>query len=163
MDPPLNLHELLHDCTIDLAVCGNFHIWPRVEYESLFFERMVAVVATDHPLAKRTRVRAADLSKYPGVNMFTGAISSRQDTKPITGLPSLDWASQIMVGRVHGCRPARHGIAERRQAPASLGEYLSSILPLVVLQLTGEETEIDTGMFWAPVQQDGPSRSGCGR
>jgi hypothetical protein len=30
--------------------------------------------------------------------------------------------------------------------------------PLVVLQLTGEETEIDTGMFWAPVQQDGPEQ-----
>jgi hypothetical protein len=48
------------------------------------------VVSTDHPLAKRTRVRSAKLSNYPGVNMFTSAISSRGDTKQITGVPRLD-------------------------------------------------------------------------
>jgi DNA-binding transcriptional LysR family regulator len=158
VDPPLNLHELLHDCTIDLAIAGNFHIWPRVEYESLFYERMVAVVATDHPLAKRTRVRAADLSRYPGVNMFTGAITSRQDIKPTTGLPSLDWPSQIMVGQFTDAVMLAVEAPIVARAPASLGEYLSSILPLVVVPLTGEDNQIDTGMFWAPVQQDGPEQ-----
>ncbi len=103
-------------------------------------------------------MRAADLSKYPGVNMFTGVITSRQDTKPITGLPSLDWTSQIMLGQFTDAVLLALEAPIVARVPASLGEYLSSILPLVVLQLTGEETEIDTGMFWAPVQQDGPEQ-----
>ena len=99
VDPPLNLHELLRDATIDLGVAGNFHIWPNIEYESLFYERVVAVVANDHPLAKRSRVRGADLAKFPGVNMFTSTIASKRETRPPTGVPSLDWASQILVSQ----------------------------------------------------------------
>ena len=156
VDPPMNLSELLHDCTIDLAVCGNFHIWSNVEYESLFYERIVAVVSTDHPLAKRTCVRSAELSNYPGVNMFTSAISSRGDTKPITGVPSLDWASQILLSQFTDAVLLAVESPNVARAPASLGEFLSSMLPLVVVKLTGEDDEVDTGMFWAAVQRDRP-------
>jgi DNA-binding transcriptional LysR family regulator len=156
VDPPLNLHELLRDGTVDLAVCGNFHIWPNIEYKSLFYERVVAVVAKDHPLAKRTRVRSADLVRYPGVNMFTGTISSKRDTKPITGVPSLDFASQILVGQFTDAVLLAMESPTVARAPATLGDYLSGILPLVVVQLTGEYDQIDTGMFWAPIRHDGP-------
>ena len=156
VDPPLNLHELLRDSTIDLAVAGNFHIWPNIEYESLFYERVVAVVAKDHPLAKRTRVRSADLVKYPGVNMFTSTISSKRETRPPTGVPSLDWASQILVSQFTDAVLLAVESPTVARAPATLGEYLSAILPITVVQLTGEYDRIDTGMFWAPVQHDGP-------
>jgi DNA-binding transcriptional LysR family regulator len=156
VDPPLNLHELLRDSTIDLGVAGNFHIWPNVEYESLFYERVVAVVANDHPLAKRSRVRSADLVKYPGVNMFTSGISSRRVTRPPTGVPSLDYASQIVVGQFTDAVLLAVESPTVARAPATLAEYLSTILPISVVQLSGEYDRIDTGMFWVPVQQDGP-------
>ncbi len=76
----------------------------------------------------------------------------------MTGLPSLDWPSQIMVGQFTDAVMLAVEAPIVARAPASLGEYLSSILPLVVVQLTGEDNQIDTGMFWAPVQQDGPEQ-----
>ena len=158
VDPPMNLPDLLHDCTIDLAVCGNFGIWPEVTYQSLFFERFVAVVSTDHPLAKRSRVRSADLSKYPGVNIFSGVISSRPDTKPITGVPSLDAASQILLGQFTDAVLLAVESPNVARAPASLSEFLRAILPLAVVRLTGEDDQVDTGMFWAPVQHDAPEQ-----
>jgi DNA-binding transcriptional LysR family regulator len=156
VDPPLNLHDLLRDGTIDLAVAGNFHIWPNIEYQSLFYERVVAVVAKDHPLARRARVRSTDLLKYPGVNMFTSGISAKGETKPLTGLPSLDWAPQIFVGQFTDAVLLAVESPTVARAPATLGEYLSGILPIAVVQLTGEHDRIDTGMFWAPIQHDGP-------
>ena len=36
-------------------------------------------------------------------------------------------------------------------APATLVERLSEFLPLVSIELSGEETRIDETMFWAPI------------
>ena len=156
VDVPMNLPDLLFDGTIDFAVCGNFDIWPGITYQSLFHERFVAAVARDHPLVSKRRVTSVDLSHYPGVNIFTGATSSKQEIKPVTGLPSLDWASQISVGQFTDAILLALESPVVARAPASLVEYLSAILPLTSVPLTGEEDEVDTGMFWAPVQQAAP-------
>jgi DNA-binding transcriptional LysR family regulator len=155
---PTDLAELLHDRTIDLAVCGNFNMWPTVRYQSLLEERIVAVVAKDHPLATRRRVRSVDLLKYPGVNIFTSVASSAEDAKPITGLPSLDWAPQILLGQFTDAVLLAIDPPNVARAPASLARFLSAILPLVVLELTGEDDRIDAGMFWAPVHDASPEQ-----
>ncbi len=148
---PTDLLERLHDRTIDLAVCGNFNMWPTARYQSLLEERIVVVVAKDHPLAKRRNVTSVDLAKYPGVNIFTSVASSPEDARPITGLPSLDWVPQILLGHFTDAVLLAVESPNVARAPASLAGFLKAILPIAVLKLTGEEDRVDTGMFWAPV------------
>jgi hypothetical protein len=49
------------------------------------------------------------------------------------------------------------------RAPASLGEFLSSMLPLVVVKLTGEDDEVDTEMSELRFNAIDPNISGCAR
>ncbi len=159
VDVPTNLDALLHDRTIDLAVCGHFNMWPTVRYKSLLHERIVVVVATDHPLAKRRNVRSAELVKYPGVNIFTGVASSPEGSRPTTGLPSLDWSPQIYLGQFTDAVLLAVESPNVARAPASLAGFLSAMLPLAVLNLSGEEDRIDTGMFWAPIHDASPEHA----
>ena len=99
---------------------------------------------------------ATDLSEYPGVNIFTGAVPSKQDIKPVTGLPSLDWTSQVLVGQFMDAVILAVESPSVARASASLVEHLSAILPLAAVRLSGEDDEVDTGMFWAPVQHHAP-------
>jgi DNA-binding transcriptional LysR family regulator len=156
VEVPINLPDLLHDCTVDLGVCGNFAMWPDLTYQSVFRERFVAAVARDHPLVGKRRVTSADLLKYGGVSFNTGVTSSKQETKVVTGVPSLDWTSQISLGQFTDAVLLAVESQFVARAPASLVEHLGAILPLAAVQLTGEEDEVDTGMFWAQVQHHGP-------
>jgi LysR family transcriptional regulator, nod-box dependent transcriptional activator len=153
---PTDLAERLHDRSIDLAFCANFNMWPTARYQSLLEERIVVVVSKDHPLAKRRSVHSSDLVKYPGVNIFTSVASSPEDARPITGLPSLDWAPQILMGQFTDAVLLAVESPNVARAPASLAGFLSAMLPLAVLKLTGEEDRVDAGIFWAPVHDASP-------
>ena len=78
-------------------------------------------------------------------------------------MPSLDNASQIVVGQLSNAVLLAVESPTVARAPATLAEYLSTILPISVVQLSGEYDHIDTGMSWVPVQHDGPSTFGCER
>jgi len=156
VDVPVDLPDQLHEHTVDLAVCGNFQMWPGLRYESLFEERIVAVVARDHPLANRQSVCSADLLAYPGVNYYTSVASSAESAKPVTGVPSLDWAPQIFLGQFTDAVLLAVDTPNVARAPESLARFLSSILPLVVLDLIGEDNLVDAGMFWTAVHDVSP-------
>ena len=152
VDVPMELPDSLNDATIDLAVCGDFGFWPDLRYEQLFRDRMVAAVSNDHPLQQRKEVNSADLLDYPGLNYDTGVRSSRREVKAPTGIPSLDWAPQISTGQFADSVLLAVGSSVVARAPSSLVERLKDVLCLTALELSGEETMFDTGMFWAPLQ-----------
>jgi DNA-binding transcriptional LysR family regulator len=153
VDVPPNLADLLHDGTVDLGVCGNFDIWPTVKYQHLCHERIVAAVATDHPLVGKRHVTSADLLEYPGITFDTGVGFSRRDPRVVTGIPSLAAGPPITLGQFTDAVLLTVGSLVVARAPELLVTQLSEIIPVAAVQLA-DEHEIDEGMFWAPFQHD---------
>jgi DNA-binding transcriptional LysR family regulator len=154
VDVPADLPNWLEETTIDLAVCGSFGFWPDLKYEQLFRDRVVAAVADNHPLLALEQVSSADLTAFPSLNYDTRFTSSKREKKLLTGLPSLDWAPQITTSQFIDAVLLAAGSPTVARAPASIVVRLSQLLPLATIELSDEETEFDTGMFWAPVLQD---------
>jgi DNA-binding transcriptional LysR family regulator len=154
VDVPYDLPNYLEDSSIDLAVCGDFSLWPELKHEHLFWNRMVAAVARDHPLVKRSRVTSNDLREFPSLHYDTTFTASTQGADVVTGIPSLDWTSQITTSQFSDgvFLAVKSPIVAR--APATLVERLSEFLPLVAIELSGEETGIDETMFWASIQDE---------
>jgi DNA-binding transcriptional LysR family regulator len=154
VDVPINLPDWMQDSAIHLAVCGNFNLWPGLRYEHLFRDRVVAAVSKDHPLVARKRVSSADLLEFPSLNYDVSFTSPQRDASALTGLPSLDWASQVSTPQFTDAVLLAAGSATVARAPASLVTRLGALLPLTAIELSGEETEFNTGMFWAPIHHD---------
>ncbi|HCE6396363.1 MULTISPECIES: LysR family transcriptional regulator [Pseudomonas aeruginosa group] len=155
VDVPIDLPKWLEDSTIDLAVCGNFATWPELKFARVFQDRIVVTVAKDHPLTKRTHAASsAELLDYPSLNYTTGVTSSRQDIKPHTGIPLLDWLPQISTGQFMDAVLLATEPNFVARAPVSLVKRLGNILPLAIIELEGEKTDIDTGMFWSEIKHN---------
>jgi len=154
VDVPYDLPKWLEDSSIDLAVCGDFHLWPDLKHEHLFWNRIVAAVARDHPLLKRKSVKIEDLQEYPSIHYDTSFSASGGETGPVTGIPSLDWTSQISTSQfTDGVIIAVNSQVVAR-APATLVERLSEFLPLATIEISGEETGVDETMFWARIHDE---------
>jgi DNA-binding transcriptional LysR family regulator len=153
VDVPTDLPNWMDASNIDLAVCGSFGIWPELKYEHLFRDRIVATVAKDHPLLSREQINSTDLLEFPSLNYGTSTAASKRDDRPVTGIPSLDWAPQVSVGQFSDAVLLATESPFVARAPASLVKRLSKLLPLATIDLAGEESEFDTGMFWAPVHE----------
>jgi len=155
VDVPFELQRWIDDGKIDLGVCGNFDYWPELQFEHLFWDRIVAAVSKDHPLRARDNVTSADLLAYPGLNSDTSGVPSESPERRFsTGIPSLDWAAQISTSSFVDAALLAAGSTAVARTPASLVEGLSKMLPLAGVELSGEETEFATGMFWAAIQHE---------
>jgi DNA-binding transcriptional LysR family regulator len=156
VDVPVDLPNWLDEASIDLAVCGNFGIWPELRVERLYRERIVAVVANDHPLLARTSVTSADLLEFPGLNYATGIAQAKRAGPPLTGIPSLDWVSQVSAGQfVEAVLLATEKPFVAR-VPQSLAERMGKLLPLTSIELAGDRSEHDNCMFWSAVYDHAP-------
>jgi DNA-binding transcriptional LysR family regulator len=154
VDVPHDLPNQLEDSSIDLAVCGNFKLWPELRHEHIFWNRMVAAVARDHPLLERARVTSNDLREFPSLHYDTAFTAASKVKNVVTGIPSLDWTWQITTSQFSdGVFLATKSPIVAR-APATLVEHLSEFLPLVAIELSGEETGIDETMFWASIHDE---------
>ncbi len=154
MDVPGDLPKWLESSTIDLAVCGNFNFWPDLRYEHIFRDRIVVAVSKGHPLLKRARVISTDLLEFPSLNYDTSFKSSTLGTEFLTGIPSLDLASQITVSQFTDAVLLAAGSPTIARAPASLVGKLGEFLPVRTIEIWNEETEFDTGIFWSPVHDE---------
>ena len=152
VDVPRDLNRWIHEGKVDLGVCGHFDYWPDLHFEHLFWDRIVAAVASDHPLTTRKKTTSADLAEFPGLNSGPGVPSELPQTTTPTGLPSLDWVGQITASSfIDAALLAADSTAVAR-TPASLVRGLEKLLPLTTVDLSDEETRFDTGMFWSAIQ-----------
>jgi DNA-binding transcriptional LysR family regulator len=150
VDVPIDLPVWMDESLIDLAVCGDFGLWPELRREHLFWNRVVAAVAPDHPVLKQLPVSSKDLMKYPSLHYDISSASTKE-TKVITGIPSLDCRSQISTSQFSDAvlLAVKSPIVAR--APASLVDQLAGRLSLVCIELVGEKTKINESMFWSPI------------
>lgn len=58
------LTQQLHEGTLDVAFCGKRENEPDIAYYPITYRNLVLCVRDDHPLAERSRVSFADLSRY---------------------------------------------------------------------------------------------------
>ncbi len=159
VDVPGDLPTLMENSVIDLAVCADFALWPELRYADLFRETYVAAVARDHPLAKRSHVTSKDLLEYPSPSLnydasFTSAVRSTRGANWTTGIPIVDFSSQITTMSLFNAilLASRPPVVAR--APASLVRRLGNFLPLAVIEIADEETSFNTGMFWTVVTDE---------
>lgn len=154
VDVPYDLPNWLQESTIDLAVCGDFGLWSGLRREHLFWNRIVAAVAKGHPLLKRARVTTDDLREYPSLHYNSSFAAHMRGAQVITGIPSLDWTSQIVTSQFTDALLIAVKSQVVARAPATLVEQLSEFLPLVTIELSGERTGVDETMFWAPINDE---------
>jgi hypothetical protein len=115
---------------------------------------MVAAVARSHPLLERARVTSNDLLEFPSVGFDTSLSRSTGGNGVVTGIPSLDSQSRISTAQFTDAVFLSFRSPIVAKVPASLVEWLREFLPLVAVELSGEETGIDEAMFWASVQEE---------
>jgi DNA-binding transcriptional LysR family regulator len=154
VDVPYNLPDWLEKSSIDLAVCGDFGLWPDLRREHLFWNRIVAAVALDHPLLKKSRVTSADLREFPSLHYDTTFSVAAHGETIITGVPSLDETAQITTGQFADSVLLAVESQIVARAPATLVARLSEHLPLATIELSDEETGVDETMFWSPTHDE---------
>jgi DNA-binding transcriptional LysR family regulator len=150
VDVPNDLPEWLQNSRIDLAVCGNFGVWPTLEYEQLFEDRVVISLSHNHPLHKKKSVTLEQLLEYP----YLGFRPSHQ--RMASGIGSLDLKPQLTVGQfADAVLLSQHGDYVAA-APKSLIDALAELLPLTQVNIADEEPPIDTGVFWVKAYGEAP-------
>ena len=154
---PSDLDAYMADDMVDLAVCGNFDLWPSLRYRSLFTERIVAAVWTEHPLARRERIAMEDILSYPSSTMDSGLSRTRQKSAT-TGVPSLDADTQITLSQFTDAVLLTVGTDFVAPAPEALVDRLAEILPIKKVSLT-ETDVVDAGMFWSPMRDHDPAQA----
>lgn len=157
VDVPTDLPVWLRDADIDLAVCGNFGIWPELEYEPIFQDPMVAVTPVDHPLGRHEQVSIEQLQEFPWLAFRPGIERYKHQERTQTGIPSLDLLSQVSIVQTTDAVLLTLDTYCVTTAPKSLAEALGEKLPLKRIELINEESPIDTGMFWIEAHSKTPA------
>lgn len=150
VEVPNDLPEWLQNSQIDLAVCGNFGVWPKLEYEQIFEDRVVISLAPHHPLMKKKSVTLEQLVKYPYLSYRPS--HQRMDS----GIGSLDIQPQLTVGQFTDAVLLSQQGDYVAAAPKSLIDALSEVFPFSQMDIADEEPPIPTGMFWVKAFGEAP-------
>lgn len=153
VDVPRDLVHRMDDGLVDLAVCGNFDLWPDLRHEFLFRENYIAAVACDHPIGGRSQVTADELKAFPSpsLDLDAGQKAPPKGRNWTTGLPTLDYMAQISsMSQFVGLLLAAKSPNVVR-APISLVRRIADVLPLQTVEIADEITDFDTCMFWTEV------------
>ena len=157
VDVPTDLPAWLKDLDIDLAVCGNFGIWPELIYEPIFQDPVVAVMSPEHPLSGREQVSIGQLLEYPWLAFQPGIERYKHQDRTHTGIPSLDISPQVSIGQITDAVLLTLETNYVTAAPRSLVKTLRDKLPIMQVELVNEEPPIDTGLFWTEAHRDTPA------
>jgi DNA-binding transcriptional LysR family regulator len=154
VDVTHRLREDLAERRIDLAVCGDFGLWPDIRSEPLFRDRLLAVCAQDHPLAVRDSVTSADLSVWPeiGVDYGAGRAPAFLRARLQQALTvQIDQFSRInTTSQLNAIMTALHPPFVAH-ANAFLAAQLLGRLPLVARPIDDLDEMIPVSMFWHDV------------
>jgi DNA-binding transcriptional LysR family regulator len=141
---------------VDLAVCADFGLWPRLYNKPVFVERIVAVVDEHHPLAASTTVTMTDVERFPISAMGTPA----QEGEPIspTGVPLLDARPQVILNQFTDAVMLTIGSQIVAGCPEPLVDLLAAYLPIRKLEIEGAN-EVQGALFWSEARDRDPALS----
>jgi len=158
VDVPVDLPHWLGNASIDAAVCGDFGLWEELRKSPAYNDRATAVVSSNHPLAGREIVSKDDLAQFPSVGTIYNASFpfSTGARDSLVGIPSFDSPSQLnaMTQFCSLILATKTQLVAR--APGALAHWMTQVLPLVVLEISDEETEFSTSIFWSVITDASP-------
>lgn len=150
----LSVDGQIEDKTVDLAVCGDFDMWPKLFRRPLFVERIVAVVDSNHPLASVEEVTMRDIGPYPISTM--GSPAQEGDQISLTGVPLLDARPQVILNQFTDAVMLTVGTDIVAGCPEALVDLLATYLPIRKLQVRGSN-EVQVAVFWSEARDRDPA------
>jgi DNA-binding transcriptional LysR family regulator len=148
-----NVDDEIESQAVDLAVCGDFGLWPKLFRRPLFLERIVAVVDNRHPLASASRVSMADIEPYPISTLGTQLPAGGE--RPPTGVPILDARPQVVLNQFTDAVLLAIDSPIVAACPEPLADLLVSYLPIVKLQVDGSH-DVQAAVFWSESRDRDP-------
>jgi DNA-binding transcriptional LysR family regulator len=154
VDVPYTLVENLASGDLDAAICADVGLWSELHKQHGFMDATVAVVAHGHPLLEQPHPTTADVLQFPQLAFAPGRGRSREsastsaDEFPRTVPNRVLATEQFMVLPFLAVRS--NYVA---RIPRSLAQRMTQLLLLGIVELTEERTQIDTCLFWGPLQE----------
>lgn len=140
------LPGLVRQGDIDLAVCGDFEIWPELASQYLFTDRVVCVVSKHHQLAHSRRISIDEARKLVSI----GYTRDPQDLDQLdTGVPGLDFETQVSTNRFFDAVLIASQSDLAAQVPASLVASVKGLVDVSALELDDSRTHFRTSLFWS--------------
>jgi DNA-binding transcriptional LysR family regulator len=154
VDVPSRLTEEMANRHVDLAVCGDFGLWPELQRRPVFQDRVVALVAPDHPMADRSELNTAAIEVYPkvGVDYSIDDTSKEQRNQVDRQLPiQLNRVAKIMTHSQFSSVVAALEPPFVAYAYGFLAGLMQSRLPLRAIPLSDVRATIPVSLFWHPL------------
>lgn len=143
------LPSLMRSGDIDLAVCGDFDIWPELASRFLFTDRVVCVVSRRHPLATRERITLDEARQLASIGY---ARDPRNLDQFDTGVPGFNLTAQVSTSRFLDAVLIAAASELAAQVPESLVASARKLVDFAVLELEGGQAGFKTSMFWPHAQ-----------
>lgn len=154
LDVPPRLTDEMGNRHIDLAVCGDFGLWPELKKQPVFHDRVVALVAPNHPLADCGELTTSDLVSFPKVGVDYSAEHTTSEQRHLVErrLPiRLDTISKINTHSQLSSVIAALEPPFVAYAYGFLAALMETRLSLRVIRLSDVDATIAVNLFWHPL------------
>jgi LysR family cyn operon transcriptional activator len=140
----------LQQGTLDLGIAYRPNTPGPLQFEPLYNEEMVLVVARKHPLARRKRVRMVELHRLPMV-LLPGSFATRQMLDECFRSCG---AQPHVVAEINTLAPMMDLVAKTQLASIMAANVVTVQSGLVVVRLESPTPVRTPGMLWSPVARD---------
>jgi DNA-binding transcriptional LysR family regulator len=151
IDVPSRLTEEMSNRHVDLAVCGDFGLWPELQRRPVFQDRVVALIAPTHELASSRELDTKTVENYPqvGVDYSVDDIPPDQRHQLDRQLPiRLDRIAKIKTHSQFSSVVAALEPPFVAYAYGFLAGQMQSRLPLRAIPLVDIRSTIQVSLFW---------------
>jgi LysR family cyn operon transcriptional activator len=140
----------LQQGSLDLGIAYRPNAPGPLQFEPLYNEEMVLVVAQKHPLARRKRVRMVELHRLPMV-LLPGSFATRQMLDECFRSCG---AEPHVVAEINTLAPMMDLVAKTQLASIMAANVVTAQSGLVVVRLESPTPVRTPGMLWSPVARD---------
>lgn len=146
----------LQQGTLDLGIAYRPSAPGTLQFEPLYNEEMVLVVAKGHPLAKRKRVRMVELHRLP-MALLPASFATRQMLDEC--FASCGAEPQVVV-EINTLAPMMELVGKTQLASIVAANAVPAHAGLVIVRLESPTPVRTPGMLWSPVAREAaPTRA----
>jgi LysR family cyn operon transcriptional activator len=148
--------QRLQQGSLDLGIAYRPSAPGSLQFEPLYNEEMVLVVARGHALARRKRVRMVELNGLP-MALLPASFVTRQ---MLDECFSSCGAHPQVVAEINTLAPMMELVAKTQLASIVAANAVTSVLGLVVVRLESPTPVRTPGMLWSPLAREAaPTRA----
>jgi LysR family cyn operon transcriptional activator len=140
----------LAERTLDLGIAYRPAVPGPLQFEPLYNEEMVLVVAKKHPLARRKRVRMVELHRLP-MALLPASFATRQMLDECFRSCG---AAPHVVAEINTLAPMMDLVAKTQLASIVAANVVNPLSGLVVVRLESPTPVRTPGMLWSPAARE---------